>query len=353
MPRLSLTRSTLLAVALTAVAVGLAACTSPQTTFDPRSDAADRIHDIYLLVTWAASLVGIAVLGAMAYILIKYRARAGRRAEQIHGNNALEIAWTIAPIIVILIIVIPTMVWVANSLTREPSRDAIRVTAIGHQWWFEFQYPGLGPDGGTLVTANELRIPVGREVAIELRSEDVIHSFWVPQLIGKLDMVPNRENRLEPFVPNEIGTFWGQCAEFCGVAHALMRFRVHVDSLADFNAWVAAMNAPAAEPEPNTVQASGRQTFAFQCARCHTVGGTSFRGTVGPNLTLFGERETVGAGVLPATDDNVGKWVSDVRSIKPLPDDGGVQFMPTFADDLDDRQIADVVAYLRSLRAQE
>ena len=355
MPRWSLSRSTLQAVALMAIAIGLAACSSPQTTFEPRSDAADRIQSLYILVTVAASVVGILVLGAMAWLLIKFRARPGRRAQQIHGHTGLEIAWTIAPILVLLIIGIPTMIWIATSSGREPSDAAVRVTATGHQWWFEFEYPGLGPDGGTLVTANEMHVPVGREVAIELRSDDVIHSFWVPQLIGKTDMVPNRENRLEPFVPNEIGTFWGQCAEFCGSAHALMRFRVHVDSLADFNRWVDAMNAPPADPEAGSAEASGKRVFELSggCLACHTIAGTAAAGRIGPDLTLFGERTTVGAGSLAATDEIVRQWVSDLRSLKPIPsteDRSGM--MPTFEGALSEAQIADVVTYLKSLRIE-
>ncbi len=349
MPRPTLIRSTLLAVALMAIAVGLAACTSPLTTFEPASDAADRILTLYIFITVAASIVGILVLGAMVYILVKYRARPGHKAQQIEGNNKLEIAWTIAPVLVLVVVAVPTMIWIATSFSRPVADDAIRVTATGHQWWFEFEYEGLGPDGGTLVTANELHVPVGRQVAIELRSEDVIHSFWVPALIGKTDMVPNRENKLEPFVPNEIGEFWGQCAEFCGIAHANMRFRVHVDSLADFDAWVAAMNEELrADPAPGSAAARGKDVFEEPlagCFFCHTIAGTTAAGRVGPDLTLFGERTTVGAGILQATDENVRAWVSDLRSLKP-----GALLMPTFADTLSEAQVADVVAYLKSLR---
>ncbi len=366
MPRPTLIRSTLLAVVLMAIAVGTAACTTPQTTFEPASDAADRILTLYIFISVAAGIVGVLVLGAMVYILIKFRARPGRKAQQIHGNNALEIAWTIAPVLVLVVIAIPTMIWIATSSSRPVADDAILVTATGHQWWFEFEYEGLGPDGGApcregeedegdgpcLVTANELHVPVGRQVAIELRSDDVIHSFWVPALIGKTDMVPNRETKLEPFVPNEIGEFWGQCAEFCGVAHANMRFRVHVDSLADFEAWVAAMNTPPADPASGSPEANGKRVFDVfgGCAGCHTIAGTDAEGRIGPDLTLFGERTTVGAGIMEATDENVRAWVTDVRSVKPIPppeERPGV--MPTFADTLSEAQVADVVTYLKSL----
>ncbi len=352
MPRPTLTRSTLLAVVLMAIAVGMAACGGPLTTFEPASDAAERIFSLYIFITVLASAVGILVLGAMAYILIKFRARPGRKAQQIHGNNKLEIAWTIAPILVLVVVAVPTMIWIATSSSRAVAADAIRVTATGHQWWFEFEYDL--PDGRTLVTANELHVPVGRQVAIELRSEDVIHSFWVPALIGKTDMVPNRENRLEPFVPNEIGTFWGQCAEFCGVAHANMRFRVHVESLADFDAWVAEMTKQTrADPAPGSAAARGKRVFEVLggCAGCHAIAGTAAAGRVGPDLTLFGERTTVGDGSLEATDENVRAWVTDVRSIKPLPaPEERPGMMPTFRDLLSEAQVADVVAYLKSLR---
>ena len=358
MSRLPKGRTTLLAALATALFLaGFAACSNPLTTFEPRSDAADRIHTLYIIVIVAASLVGAVVLGAMAYILVRFRERPGRVADQTHGHTKLEIAWTIAPILVLVAIGIPTFYAIAGA-SRDPSPDALRVTATGHQWWFEFEYPGLGPDGGTLVTANELHIPVGRQVAIDIESADVIHSFWVPQLVGKTDMIANHPNRLEPFTPNEIGIFAGQCAEFCGSAHAMMRFRVHVESLADFERWVAGMNKPAPEPPPDTAEAIGRRTFGFQCARCHAVAGTNFLGTVGPSLTLFGERTTVGAGILPSTDDNVRQWVSDVRSLKPIVDDGGIRFMPTFStgnrdtDLLTEAQVADIVAYLKSLTIQ-
>lgn len=341
-------------LAIAALAV-LAACDAPQTTFEPRSDAAQRVHTIYIFVIVAASIVGFLVLAAMAYILVKYRAKPGRRAQQIHGNTALEIAWTVVPILILVAIAIPTIVWIVGT-TEDPDPDVLEVTATGHQWWFEFRYPGLGPDGADLVTANELRIPIGRQVAVTLHAEDVLHSFWVPGLVGKTDMVPGRVNTLGKFTPTEIGTFYGQCAEFCGSAHALMRFRVHVDSLADFDRWVANMNAPALEPLEGSVEAAGKQVFelAGGCAACHAIQGVA-DGGVGPDLTLFGDRSTVGAGILDSSTPNVKAWVSDLRSIKPVPDDVA-NVMPTFytgnptVDLLTEAQVDQVVAYLESLR---
>ena len=341
-------------IAVAALGTLLAGCYAPQTTFEPSSDAAQRVHSIYIYVIVAASIVGFLVLVALAYILIVFRARPGRRAQQIHGHAGLEIAWTVVPILILVSIVVPTIIWIVGT-QEDPDPDALEVVAVGHQWWFEFRYPGLGPDGGDLITANELRVPVGRQVAITLHANDVIHSFWAPRLVGKTDMVPGRVNELEKFTPTEIGEFYGQCAEFCGAAHALMRFRVHVETHADFDRWVASMNEPAPEPEGGSVEAAGRQVFelAGGCGACHAIEGFT-EGDIGPNLTLFGSRGTLGAGILDNSDHNLKSWVANIRDLKPIPDEG-TDVMPTFYtgdptfDLLNEAQVDQVVAYLRSL----
>jgi cytochrome c oxidase subunit 2 len=344
-------RPTILAAVLAALLLPvLAACgETPLNTFDPKSDAADSIMTIYMIVIVAATLVGVAFFIAMIWILIKYRSRPGHQARQIHGHAKLEIAWTIAPVFVLLIVTIPTMFWIAGT-ADDPSPQALEVRAIGHQWWFEFRYPGLGPDGTDLVTANELHIPVGRQVAITLQSDDLLHSFWVPKLVGKTDMIPGRINSLQLFTPNEVGVFWGRCAEFCGSAHAKMHFRVHVDTLGDFNAWAKAVGeGQAAPPEVGTAAARGQKVFELigGCSACHTIAGTAAAGRIGPDLSLFGERGTLAAGITENTEENLRSWISDVRSIKPI--DEGPLFMPTFKDSLSEREIADVAAYLKSL----
>ena len=348
----TLRRLLFIALAAVALVAFFAACDTPQTTFEPRSDATQRIHTIYIFVIVAASIVGFLVLAGMAYILFKYRERPGHTAQQIHGNTTLEITWTVVPILILVAIAIPTIIWIAGT-TSAPDEDALHIEAVGHQWWFEFRYPGLGPDGGDLVTANELRIPVGRQIAITLEAKDVIHSFWVPQLVGKTDMVPGRTNILEKFTATEIGNFYGQCAEFCGSAHALMRFRVHVDSHADFDRWVENMNADPVPPAEGSVEAAGARVFTNFCARCHTINGVSTE-EIGPNLTLFGDRATMGAGILDSTNENLKAWVSDIRSIKPVLETTNA--MPTFfvgdpdVDQLTEAQVDQVVAYLKSLQ---
>ena len=341
-------------LALAALAALASGCYAPQSTFEPSSDSTQRIHTIYIFVIVAASIVGFLVLVALAYILIKFRARPGRRPEQIHGHTGLEITWTVIPILILVSIAIPTIIWIIGT-QEDPDPDVLEVTAVGHQWWFEFRYPGLGPDGADLVTANEMRVPVGRQVAIKLHANDVIHSFWVPRLVGKTDMVPGRVNDLEKFTPTELGEFYGQCAEFCGAAHALMRFRVHVETHADFDRWVASMNTAPAEPEPDTVEDAGKRVFqlAGGCGACHAIEGFT-DGDIGPNLTLFGSRGTLGAGILDNSDHNLKAWVSNIRDLKPIPTEG-TDVMPTFytgdasIDLLTEAQVDQVVAYLKSL----
>ena len=249
---------------------------------------------------------------------------------------------------------VPTIFAVVGA-TRAPSDDALHINVIAHQWWWEVEYPGLGPDGGPLVTANELHIPIGREVAIHLTSDDVLHSFWVPRLIGKVDAVPNHPNNLEPFTANEIGVFYGQCAEFCGAAHALMRFRVIVDPTAVFEQWVAALQTPPEAPESGSFLASGEGIFIGNCSACHTVFGTAAQGTIGPDLTRFGARLTLGAGILDNTAENAEEWIADIRDIKPVPEGAlgnGKPAMPAFNTFLSDAEIAAVAAYLRSQTVQ-
>jgi cytochrome c oxidase subunit 2 len=339
----------LLAAAFVALAlVGLAGCSTPQTTFEPQSDAAERIHAVYILVVVLASIVGAGVLGVMIFTLIHFRARPGRVAAQTHGNTLLEIAWTVLPVGILLIITIPSVLAWAEA-NRDPDPGALHITVTGHQWWWEIEYDGLGTDGSAVVTANELHLPVGQQASILLKSADVIHSFWVPKLAGKTDAVPNRDNRLEPFTPKELGVFFGQCTEFCGVAHSLMRFRVIVEPMADFEAWLLALENPA--PETLPAQASqGKQLFDISCSRCHAIAGHTIQGTVGPNLSLFGERLTLGSGMMDNTDDNLKRWISDLREFKPIPDDGGISFMPSFGlSGFTERDVSDLSAYLQGL----
>ena len=237
------------------------------------------------------------------------------------------------PAIVLLVIAVPTLQVIFRTQSQAKPRDALEVVVRGYQWWWEFAYPALG-----VVTANELHVPAGRRVVFTLEGPDVIHSFWVPKFGGKRDVVPGRGNAIT--VTPEAGEFWGQCAEFCGTSHAHMGLRVVVDSAADFDRWIAAQRAPAAEPSGDA--AAGKAIFAGSaCVGCHTVRGVS-TGRLGPDLTHFGSRRTLAGGMFPNTADRVAAWVRDAPALKP-----GVK-MPPFA--LSDDQARALTAYLASLQ---
>jgi cytochrome c oxidase subunit 2 len=191
-----------------------------------------------------------------------------------------------------------------------PPRDALQVRVLGRQWWWEFRYPSLG-----VVTANEMHVPAGWPVALALDGPDVIHSFWVPMLGGKRDVVPGRANRLV-FTPEVPGEYQGQCAEFCGVSHANMGMRIIVDPPEVFARWVAAQKTEPAEPAAGPA-ADGKAIFARSaCVGCHTIRGVS-TGTLGPDLTTFGSRHTLAAGILPITVDTVTEWLKNPPALKP------------------------------------
>ena len=303
------------------------------STVVAKSDFGRAINEVYGVITWVAVGVFLVVLCVLVYAMIRYRERADTRLpRQIRGHSLLEIAWTIAPALVLLVIAIPTIQIIFRTQTSAVPEGALDVTVMAHQWWWEFRYPTLN-----IVTANELHVPVGQPVALRLEGPDVIHSFWVPQLGGKRDVIPGRLNRLT-FTPEVPGEYLGQCAEFCGVSHANMRMRVIVHPRETWQAWVASQQAGAATV---TAVAEGAAIFAKSaCVGCHTIRGVS-SGVVGPDLTHFGSRGTVAAGILPSTLDNVAAWIKNPPAIKP-----GVK-MPALG--LTDEQSRAVAVYLLSL----
>jgi cytochrome c oxidase subunit 2 len=305
------------------------------STVVPRSDFARDILHLYGIVTWVAVGVALVVGIALAWIIVRFRDRPGapRVPAQTRGHSLLEISWTIAPALVLLAIAIPT-IQVIFRTQAAPPRDALEITVRGRQWWWEFRYPSF-----EVVTANELHVPAGRPVALTLQGPDVIHSFWVPQLGGKRDVVPGRLNRLI-FTADTPGEYRGQCAEFCGVSHANMGMRVIVDAPDAFARWVAAQKAEPAEPAG--LAAEGKAIFAASaCVGCHTIRGVS-SGALGPDLTTFGSRHTLAAGLLPATVENVTAWLKNPPALKPAAK------MPALG--LTDDQARAVATYLIGLK---
>jgi cytochrome c oxidase subunit 2 len=223
-----------------ALLTGCGALGGPQNTFAPNGDVADKQRDLFVLVSIIATVILIGVSAALVYIMVRYRRRSDDELppKQIHGNTRLELAWTIAPALLLLGLAVPTVAGVID-LGRDPKADALHVHVIAFRFDWRFQYtdPEFADPDGKPLAADELHIPVDREVSIQLESQDVIHSFWVPKLAGKLDVMPGRNNRMW-FNATQAGTYSAQCAEFCGIGHSVMKFTVVAQEPADFQAWV-------------------------------------------------------------------------------------------------------------------
>jgi cytochrome c oxidase subunit II len=305
---------------------------APMSTLVAKSDFARSILSIYALITWFTIGIFIVVMAIMLYVIVRQRDRGdGALPRQVHGHTAMEIAWTIAPALVLLIIAIPTIQVIFRTQVRATPPGALEVTVRGKQWWWEFHYPALN-----IVTANELHLPVGQPVMFRLEGPDVIHSFWIPQLGGKRDVVPGRINTLS-FTPEVPGEYPGQCVEFCGASHANMRLLAFVHAREAWEAWVRAQQAPAATPGGD-----GASLFAKNaCVGCHTIRGVS-AGLVGPDLTHFGSRRTMGSAMLPNTVENVAAFIKNPVAVKP-----GAK-MPALG--LTDEQTRAVATYLLSLK---
>jgi cytochrome c oxidase subunit 2 len=315
----------------------LAACGGPypQSTLAPRSDFGVAIDKLFTGIFWWALVVFVVVEGLLLYSILRFRHREGEPApKQHHGHTALEIAWTLAPALILVFIAVPTVVTIFS--TNKAAPDALRVEVVGHQWWWEYRYPDLG-----IVTANELHLPVGRPVAVDITSADVIHSWWTPALGGKRDASPGHHT-LIGFRPDSIGMYMGQCVEFCGASHANMRLRTFVESDSAFEAWVAAQRSTPAPPRAGSVEEAGRQAFQrYGCIGCHTVAGFS-SGTLGPNLTHIGGRTTIAAGMMMNSEEHLRRWIENPPAMKP----GAL--MPSMHVSATD--LAPLIAYLQSLK---
>ncbi|MSQ26239.1 MAG: cytochrome c oxidase subunit II [Dehalococcoidia bacterium] len=319
-----------LAGALLILVIAGCSSTDPQSTFYPKGPAARDQLNLFLLIFWLAVAVFVVVEGALLYAVIRFRRRKDQTElpKQVHGNNKLEIAWTILPVIVLAVIAIPTYITIHKQKDPppDPTGKPIMVDVVGHQWWWEFKYPELG-----IVTATEMHIPVGRTVTFTLFSDDVVHSFWVPKLAGKTDVFPLQVNE-GWFVADEPGTYFGLCAELCGLSHAQMRFKVVAQTQADFDAWIAAQKAPPA-PAPAGLAARGATLFATkECVLCHTNTGPDGEGVqasrarafenggkafAAPNLTHFATRKTFAGSIVDTNGESLAKWLLNPDNYKP------------------------------------
>jgi cytochrome c oxidase subunit II len=346
-----------------------------QSTFDTKGPVAETQLEVFYVTLWVTLAIFIVVGAVLAYATLKFKARssADEHAEpppQGHGNPLIELSLIAASILALVIIAVPTLkaIWYTYDVPEDQLDIAYEVNAIGYQWWFKFEYPremAPQPFGGEapLVTANELVIPAGRPVRVNLRTVDVIHSFWVPKLAGKVDMIPNRGNHLW-LQADEPGYFWGQCAEYCGESHAVMRFRVIALAEDEFDAWLEnqklmartveapadaeittefvdygtfrvnqpgwspefdaqplanwkAMQEPVEEEDAALIAAGRRYFVENRCAGCHVVRGHEGMGNIAPDLTRIGSRSTIAAGLLENTPENLYRWITEPQNVKP------------------------------------
>lgn len=310
--------------------------------FSPESTPAHSIDQLSRFVLLVTGLIFVIVFGLIIYTAFRFRVRAGddgSEPAQIYGSNPVEVAWTTVPMLIVVVLALVTARVIHDVQAAPKPASALDIELIGHQWWWEVRYPKFG-----FVTANELHVPVSstgkrRPSFIALRSADVAHSFWVPRLAGKTDLIPNHPN--ETWIePMRTGLFVGQCAEYCGTQHAKMMLRVVVHTEEDFAGWVSAQQAGVI---PVAAVAAGREVFArTACVNCHTLGGTNGDGRFGPDLTHLMSRETLGAGALKNSRENLRAWIKNPDQFKP-----GVN-MP--AMNVDDAQLDQLVDFLASLK---
>jgi len=387
------------------LAVGLSACNSftPNTIFGAHSEFGHSVDVLTRRLLYLGILVFILVEALLVFILVKFRDKDGtREAQQIHGNTTLEIGWTLVPAVILAFIAVPTIKTIFKTQAQAVP-NALQVEVIGHQWWWEFRYPQSG-----ITTATELYLPVGRTANFALTTKDVLHSFWIPQLNGKRDLISNHTNYIW-FTPDSSFAWNGFCAEYCGTSHANMRFKVFTVTPAEFDAWAAHQktnavgSAPAPAPgdstkpavtpavltvatstdtasatyprsklpewvipktptpvslafDPNAEGDASRGATLFKtapCIACHTVRGVpTAAGIVGPNLTHVGSRTTIAGGLYPNDVKHLELWIKNAPAMKPG------SLMPLFGKAekgetpglYTDQQIADLAAYLSSLK---
>lgn len=310
--------------------LALAACSpnNGQNAVSPHGTNAHKIDNLILPIWGIAIVIGLIIIGAVVFIAVKYRARPGNeRPKQIRGNIPIEIAWTMIPAVILAVIAIPTVSLIFQ--TDSTPSNPMNVTVIGKQWWWQFQYPASAGQKPVQV-ADELHIPTGRNVDLTLTACDsslpfgfnqgpgcnVIHSFWVPELAGKRDVVPGQENHLT-LRSDSPGTFLGQCAQYCGLSHANMRFRVIVQRPSDFDAWLASQRQGPAVTLANAGEAGTLFSKTFQCTNCHITENSSVS-TYGPNLTHLGSRSTFASGYFALTRSQLIKWILNAPSLLPM-----------------------------------
>jgi cytochrome c oxidase subunit 2 len=341
----------------------------PTTILSPVSTPGQAVHQLSLFVLVITGGIFVGVTALLLYAVVRYRTRGKEVFEppQVFGSMQIELAWTIIPVLIIVVLFLGTARVIFAVQDSPKPASALDVTVVGHQFWWEFRYPKYN-----IVTANELHVPISDPNAptptfLKLTSADVVHSFWVPRLAGKTDLLPNRVNEMW-IDPHETGVYEGQCAQFCGSQHAKMLLRVYVDTPEQFKLWIAnQQKTQAAAPTQDQASADnsgtagatqiaghlrdasqditpeqGRRVFEEQsCMNCHAISGTVANGRYGPDLTHLMSRDTIASGAATNTAANLKAWIADPNEFKPG------SLMP--AMHLSDQQNAQLVAYLSTL----
>ena len=314
--------------------------------FAPAGTPAHSIFSLSLLVLGITTAIFLIVAALLLFAVIRYRHRAShpdadQEPPQIYGSTQIELSWTVIPILIVVLLFLATTRIILSTQDAPKPASALDVTIVGHQYWWEFSYPKLG-----IVTANELHIPVSdpkhpTPTYLTMTSADTDHSFWIPRLAGKMDLIPNQINSMW-IDPQSAGLYLGQCAQYCGVQHAKMLLRVYADTPADFAAWVSRQQKPAVQSSDPQATA-GRAIFQHSvCISCHTVSGTVATGRFGPDLTHLASRDTIASGSLPNTSANLRAFIDNPAAFKP----GAL--MP--AMHLNQHDLDAVTAYLSTLK---
>jgi len=350
-----LRRGAVTGVGMAAAAIVLVSCggnnnassnNNGQNSLRPAGPAAHKILNLFTPFFWVAVVVGVAVVGMTIYVAIRFRVRPGedRNPVQTHGNTVLEVSWTIIPFLILMVMAVPTIATIFNLAKTPTGPDVVHIEVAGRQWFWQYTY--TDKDTGFL-TANEMHIPVRRPVLLTLTSNNVIHSFWVPELAGKKDVVPGHPNTLT-IEADHPGTFLGQCAEYCGISHANMRLRVIAQTEADYDKWVREQQTPLSDAKVQEFvkKISGQ----WGCAQCHSVtnrlkGPDAVVASVGPNLTHVGDREAFAGDIYPMQLDELTKWIYDAPGRKPA--GPLVNWMPNFSKDgMSQQQAGEIARFL-------
>ena len=326
-------RASLGAVSLLMTVLVACSSKSPSIT-NAKGTEAHTISNIWWLMCGLASAVYLIVGGFIVVAAFRGRGTEAGKPSRIRDSTFIVVGGLLVPAVILLVLG-GSVVYASNNL-RQPEKNPLRIEVVGERWWWAVSYPGQ-----RITTANEIHVPVGRPLEIGIDSDNVIHSFWVPQLAGKVDMIPGQHNILR-VTATKAGTYRGECAEYCGLEHARMNFLMIAQPAAEFDAWVVRHQQPPTGPS-DQLAATGQMVFLREsCAGCHTIRGTTADGTIGPDLTDIGSRLTLGANTIPNTDGYLSGWIVNSQTIKPG------NLMPPVP--LNSKDLQALVAYLRSLK---